>query len=642
MFDLFRSRDKAVRILLGGLLLVVAISMLTYLVPNYDTGSSGSGAVVATVGSDQITSADVQKMVQNTMRGKQLPPEMLPIYLPQLVDEMITNRAMSYEAARLGFEVSDNDLRSAIQQMVPSLFPDGHFVGKDMYAAMLAQQQLSIADFETDLRRQIMITRLKDVAIEGSVVTPVEIENAYKRKYEKIKIQYVKLTTDRFKKDVAPTDADMRSYYQANIAKYQTPERKNLVILVADQAKLEQTLNPADADLQKMYNQNQAQYHKPETANVRHILFMTQGKPPADEPKIKAQAEDVLKQIKAGTVKFEDMVKKYSEDPGSKDKGGEYPGVQHGQMAPEFDEATFKQKPGDLALVKTSYGYHILQVESRDAAHQQTFDEVKGQLAADWKKARVSEAQQAISDKAQTSLAKDPMHPDKVAADLHMEVVHADNVEPNKPIPDIGASPDFDQAIAALKQGEVSQAVALPGNKVAVAEVVAVVPPRPSTFDEVKDQIRDTMIQARLTVKVRDTAKELADKAKAMGGDLEKAAKSMGLEVKTTDAFNRTDTPAGFGSANYIAQNFSSPDNTIAGPVLMPDGTVVAKVLQHIPADLSTLPAERVAIRDQIKTQKAKQRDELFEAGLKQRLIQEGKIKIHQNVINSIIAGYRT
>jgi peptidyl-prolyl cis-trans isomerase D len=641
MFDLFRSRDKAVRILLGGLLLVVAISMLTYLVPNYDTGVSGAGAVVATVGSDQITSADVQKMVQNTMRGKQLPPEMLPIYLPQLVDEMITNRAMSYEAARLGFEVSDSDLRGAIQQMVPSLFPDGHFVGKDMYAAMLAQQQLSIADFENDLRRQIMITRLKDVAIEGSVVTPVEIENAYKRKYEKIKIQYVKLTADQFKKEVTPTDAEMQSYYQANLAKYQTPEKKNLVILVADQAKLEQTLNPTDADLQKMYTQNQAQYHVPEQAKVRHILFMTQGKPPADEPKIKAQAEDVLKQLKAGTAKFEDMVKKYSEDPGSKDKGGEYT-VQRNQMVKEFEDAAFTQKPGDLGLVKTSYGYHIIQVESRDAAHQQTFDEVKTQLAADWKKARVSEAMQTISDKAQTELAKDPMHPDKVAADLHMEVVHADNVEPNKPIPGIGASPDFDQAVAALKQGQVSQAVALPGNKVAVAEVLAVVSPRPSTLAEVKDPIRDAMVQARMTVKVRDTAKELADKAKAMGGDLEKAAKSMGLEVKTTDGFTRNDTPAGFGSANYIAQNFSSPDNTIAGPVLMPDGTVIAKVLQHIPPDLANLPAERVALRDQIKSQKAKQRDELFEAGLKERLIQEGKIKIHQNVINSIIAGYRS
>ena len=149
---------------------------------------------------------------------------------------------------------------------------------------------------------------------------------------------------------------------------------------------------------------------------------------------------------------------------------------------------------------------------------------------------------QRISDQAQATLAKDPTHPDKVAAALSMEVVHADNVEPNKPIPDVGASPDFDQAIAGLKQGQVSQAVALPGNKVAVAEVTAIVPARPATLDEVKDQVRDAMIQSRLTVKVAEKAKELAEKTKAMGGDLEKAAKSMNLEVKTTDGFTRLDT----------------------------------------------------------------------------------------------------
>jgi peptidyl-prolyl cis-trans isomerase D len=644
MFDLFRSRDKAVRILLGGLLVVVAISMLSYLVPNYDTGNTaGSGAVVASIGSDQITAEDVQRLVQNTMRGKQLPPDMLPIYLPQLVDQMVVNRAIAYEAARLGFQVSDLDVSNAIRQIIPSLFPDGRFVGKDAYAAMLGQQQMTIADFETDLRRQILITRLKDVAIEGTVVTQAEIEHAYKQKSEKIKIQYVKLTSDQFKKEVAPSDAEMKSYYQANLPKYQTVEKKNLVILVADQAKMEQTVSPSDADLQRVYSQNQAQYHLPETSSVRHILFMTQGKPPADETKIKAQADDVLKQLKAGTLKFEDAVKKYSEDPASKDKGGEYPAVQHGQMVKEFDDASFNQKPGDLSLVKTSYGYHIIQVESRQPAHQQTFDEVKGQLAADWKKTHVSDAMQKISDQAQAMLQKDPLHPDKVAAALNMEVVHADNVEPNKPIPGVGASPDFDQAVSTLKEGQVSQAVALPGNKVAVAEVTGVVPSRPSTFDEVESQVRDALTQSRLTVKVQEKSKELVDKAKSMGGDLEKAAKAMNLKVETTaDGFSRADTVPGFGSANYAAQAFSSPDGTIVGPLLLPDATVVAKVVEHIDPDPAKLAAERDKIRDDIKSEKAKQRDQLFEAGLKERLIQEGKIKIHQDVINRIIAGYRS
>jgi peptidyl-prolyl cis-trans isomerase D len=293
-------------------------------------------------------------------------------------------------------------------------------------------------------------------------------------------------------------------------------------------------------------------------------------------------------------------------------------------------------------LVKTSYGYHIIQVESRQPAHLQTFDEVKPQLAADWKKARVGEAMQKISDQAQAMLQKDPLHPDKVAAALNMEVVHADNVEPNKPIPDVGASPDLDQAIAGLKQGQVSQAVSLPGNKVAIAEVTAIVPARPSTLDEVKDKVRDAMIQNRLTVKVQEESKALADKAKAMGGDLEKAAKEMKLEVKTTDPFMRSESVPGFGSANYVGPAFSSPDGSIVGPVLMPEGTVVVKVVEHVQPDMSKLAAERSTIRDQIKSQKAQQREQLFEAGLKERLVKDGKIKIHQDVINRLIAGYRS
>src|ERR1700735_837343 len=127
MFDLFRSRDKAVRLMLGGLLLVVAVSMLTYLVPNYDTNGPTSDMIIATVGGQDIRGDEVQHLVQSALRGKQLPPDMLPIYVPQIVDDMIVNRAMAYEAQRLGFQVTDAQMRTTIQQMAPALFPDGRF-----------------------------------------------------------------------------------------------------------------------------------------------------------------------------------------------------------------------------------------------------------------------------------------------------------------------------------------------------------------------------------------------------------------------------------------------------------------------------------------------------------------------------------
>jgi hypothetical protein len=133
------------------------------------------------------------------------------------------------------------------------------------------------------------------------------------------------------------------------------------------------------------------------------------------------------------------------------------------------------------------------------------------------------------------------------------------------------------------------------------------------------------------------------EKTKAMGGDLAKAAKSMGLETKTSNEVDRAGDIEGIGLASYLSEGFTKPDGTIIGPMGVPDGgTIVAKVISHSGADLSQLAAQRSVIRDEIKSQRARERDTLFETGLKDMLIKQGKIKIHQDVINRLIGNYRT
>ncbi len=341
MFDLFRSRDKAVRILLGGLLLLVAFSMLTYLVPNYNNGSSsGSDLVIAEIGKDTITLAETQRLIQATIRARQLPVDILPTYIPQMVDQMVTERAMAMEAERLGLQVSDAEMAEAIRQMVPSLFPDGKFVGKEAYAAMLAQQNMTIEQFESDLKREVMVTRLRDIAMEGTIVTQAEIEAAFRKKNEKIKIEFVRLTADKYKAESQPTAQELQDFYKANSARYMAPEKKNLTVLVADQAKLEAAVNPTDADLQRMYSQNQEAFRTPERVKARHILLKTTGKPASEEAAIKAKGESLLKQIKGG-ADFAKLAKENSED-GSAANGGDLGDwITHGQMVPEFDKAIF-------------------------------------------------------------------------------------------------------------------------------------------------------------------------------------------------------------------------------------------------------------------------------------------------------------
>jgi peptidyl-prolyl cis-trans isomerase D len=642
MFDLFRSRDKSVRILLGALLLVVALSMLTYLVPNYDNGAgSGSDVIVAQIGDDTLTMQEVQRSVQAIMKNRQVPPELLSTYVPQMIEGMVNERALAYEAERLGYQVSDAELAQQIQSMIPSLFPDGKFVGKDMYAGMLAQQNLTIADFERDIKRSILINRLRNIATQGAVVTPQEIEQDYKQRNEKAKVEYVKVTGEKYRNEVQPNEDEMRKYFEASKARYMVPEKRSLAILLADQAKLEATVNPTDADLERLYNQNKDSFRTPERVKVRHILLKTADKQ-AEEAKIKAKAEDLLKQIKGGG-NFAELAKKNSEDTGSAVNGGELGDwVTKGQTVPEFEKAAFTLPVGQTSdLVKTQYGYHILQVMAKEQAHLRSFAEARTELAAQWKKQRVSDLMEQATTRAQAALVKDPARPEKVAAEFNLQLIRVPSAGAGDPLPEVGVNKDFEESVGSLKKGEVSQPVALAGNKIAFAAVADVIPARQQTFEEVKAQVRETFIGSKLGDLAAKHANELAEKVKANGGDLRAAAKSMGLEVKSSDEFTRSGAVEGLGAASYVQEAFTKPVGAILGPLGLSDGRALVKVLSHVPADMAQLAAQRASIRDEIKTRKSRDRNTLFESGLREALKKSGKIKIHQDVVSRLTASYR-
>jgi peptidyl-prolyl cis-trans isomerase D len=643
MLDLFRRRDKAVRILLGGLLLLVALSMLTYLVPSYGTGgSSGTDTVVAEVGRDAITVPDVQQVIQMNLRGNRMPPEMAAFQIPRIIDSIVTEHALAYEAQRMGFTVSDDELVAGIRQTIPQLFPDGKFAGKDAYAQTLAQQNMTIPQFETDLKRQLLITKLRDVALEGAVVTPQEIEQAYTRRNEKVRIEYVKIAGDKLRAQVQISPDELKKSYEANKPLYQVPEKRDLGIVVVDQAKLEQTIQPTDDELQKAYNENRDAYRVPEHVDVRHILLKTTGMDAKQEAAVKTKADDLVKQLRGG-ADFTGMVKKYSEDPASVPKGGVYDGVVRGQMVPEFEKAAFSLKVNEISEpIKTTYGYHILQVLKHEPAQMKPFSDVKTQLAGEYKKQRVSDMMQTLSDKAQAALTKDPQHPDKVAADLGLQYVKADNVGPGDPVPEIGVNKEFGESIASLKKGEVTQEVQVGKDKIVVAVCLGETASHPAALEEVEGKVRDAATRDKLNRLIDEKATELMDKVHANGGDLEAAAKSLGLEMKTPPAVDRNGAIEGLGSAGTLLDAFNKPAGSIFGPNAIADGKIVGKVLEKTPPDPAGLAAQRVGIRDQLKGQKGQSRNALFEEGLRDALNREGKLKVHQDVVSRIVASYHS
>src|SRR5438034_7675425 len=153
---------------------------------------------------------------------------------------------------------------------------------------------------------------------------------------------------------------------------------------------------------------NIQQYQVPNRVHAEHILFMTVGKTDAEVEEIKKKAEDVLKQVKKGG-KFEDLAKKYSEDRGSKDKGGDLSWITQGQTVPEFEKTAFSLTPGQVSdLVKTQYGFHIIKVVEKETAHTKPFEEVKDSLRANFLPTQADRQASAIADQLTTAIRQSP------------------------------------------------------------------------------------------------------------------------------------------------------------------------------------------------------------------------------------------
>jgi uncharacterized alkaline shock family protein YloU len=112
--------------------------------------------------------------------------------------------------------------------------------------------------------------------------------------------------------------------------------------------------------------------------------------------------------------------------------------------------------------------------------------------------------------------------------------------------------------------------------------------------------------------------------------------------MKSSTDVDRAGNIEGIGSATTIPDLFSKSIGDLIGPVTVESNRVVAKVVSKTAADPSGLAAQSSTIRDEIKSKRARERNMMFEDGVRQKLTQEGKIKIHQDVIDRVVSAYRS
>jgi peptidyl-prolyl cis-trans isomerase C len=163
----------------------------------------------------------------------------------------------------------------------------------------------------------------------------------------------------------------------------------------------------SDADVKKYYEDHKAEFTQPEMVKARHILIKT---PQNADEKVLSEAEAKANEIKEELdkgVDFAELAKQYSDDPGTKEKGGELGLFPKGRMVPEFEAAAFSLKPGEISKpVKSPFGYHIIQVQEKKDASVKGFAEVEPQIK---QKLQVERQQQLLAEITEKLKAKYPV-----------------------------------------------------------------------------------------------------------------------------------------------------------------------------------------------------------------------------------------
>jgi len=625
------KRNLGVRILLGIIVGLLGVGMLAYLLPPGTTNSSDteSNDVVARIGSDQtVTIAEVRQQLAEIERRNQVPKMLEGLYARQILTQLVFTKEIQYEANRLGMKVTNEEVADRVKQFLPTAFNGDSPVGMDQYTLLVQQRfGMGVSVFEDLIKQGLLEEKFRRLVTDGVSAGPAELMEQYRYQNEKVKLIYALVKPEDLEGKITPNEDEIKAAYEKRKSQYQIPEKRSVEYGLVDVSKLRQSVQISDDDLKVKYQQDIAQYQVPNRVHAQHILFMTVGKPDAVVDEIRKKAEDVLKQARKGT-KFDDLAKKYSEDPGSKDKGGDLGWLVQGQTVPEFEKAAFSLQPGQVSdLVKTQYGFHIIKVLEKETAHTKPFDEVKDSIRAPMMLSKADDEASKVADQLAAAIRKSNRTPlADLARDYHLQVSQTRAVAATDQLLELGNSTDAKDTIFRLREGEVSPPIRTDRGYVVLA-LKQVLPAHQGSLDEVREKIVASLKQEKAQELARSKAEELSKRAKS-GEKFDSAAKALGLDPKTSEDFARSGSISGVGSGKQVGAAFNMKIGEVSTAQNLGLNWLVYRVDGKTEANPADFEKQKKDLTDQVLNEKRGLAYEAFRSGLEERLKQEGKLKL--------------
>ncbi|MEZ5672729.1 MAG: SurA N-terminal domain-containing protein [Thiotrichaceae bacterium] len=381
-------RDKAHGWLAWVIVILIAIPFALWGVHEYT--ATKQTVAVAEVNGVEIQGRDFDNEVQ--MRQRQLramikqPGMDLSFMDAQIrqdtLDQMIEREVLLQTAYNQGFRVSDALLLAHLHNL-PYFQDQGKF-SQQAYEQVLHAQGFQPALFEMRMRRELLIEQVEQGISRSAFVTLYDQQQRAKLEDQQRLLTYLLIPAQRFENAVTVTDAEIEEHYKTHQQNYMTPEKVSVQYVEFSNAEVPVKEELTDEVLKQRYEERKATYTTPPQWHARHILIKTENNAtPEQIAAAEQKSKDLLEKIHAGQS-VEELAKQFSDDPGSKDKGGDLGWFGEGAMVKPFEDAVVALKDGEIssAPVKSQFGFHIIQrIESKPAAVRE-FEAVKTELKA--------------------------------------------------------------------------------------------------------------------------------------------------------------------------------------------------------------------------------------------------------------------
>ncbi len=502
----------------------------------------GGPPVKASVNDHEITEREFEdsyRQYRESLKrqlGENYRPEMIDDALlrKEVLNALITSDLTRQFAGKLGMRLSDQMVQEFIRQQ-PAFQTDGKF-DLELYERGLRMQGMAPAGFVEQVRRVMLIEQLNRAITDSAILTTTEMEESVRLLWQQRQGGYITIPAQQFADKVLIEAAAVEEYYQQQQNIFMAPERVRIDYIELDIQNIAATLEADEETLRGYYESHKDEYVTREQRRASHILIVMDDM----EAAAREAAEAALKRVQGGE-EFAAVARELSQDPGSKDAGGDLDFFEAGVMEKSFDEAVFKLKKGEISgLVQTPFGFHIIQLTDIRPAIGPSFSEVKEQVKTSYLETEAQRLFYGYAEQLANLTYEDPDSLEPAAHALGVEVQTSDWLTREGGSGAL-AAPKVTAAVFSddvLLDGRNSEIVELGAEYVMVLRVLEHEESTLKSLDMVRPEIEQRLRQQQASLKARERGQKLLEQLES-GKGIEKIAAAERVELQPLEAITR-------------------------------------------------------------------------------------------------------